>query len=409
MRIAYVVSLFPKLSETFILREILGLRARGHDVRILSLKRETETIRHPEADGLMEATDYPGGIVSLIGATLWWIGRRPWALAQVAARIAADHAAHPVLLAKSLALIPLSLWAARRLLRLGATRVHAHWASWPAQTAWISWRLTGIPYSVTAHAHDLFLPNPMLPRKVSDSRFFATISEYNRSFLIQACGAGALGRIRLIRCGLPLDQLPFAPPRPAAESGGPASILSVGRLVDYKGFDVLIRAMAILKTRGLRARCLIVGEGPERGRLARLIGELDLSGEVALTGGLLQKGVMEAMRAADLFALACRTAPDGQQDGIPIVLMEAMALGLPVVSTPISGIPELLIDSATGLLAAPEDPEHLAQVIGRLLGDRKLAALLARAARDKIEAEYSLDRSLDALCEAFSGPQGAGR
>ncbi len=399
MRIAYIVSLFPKLSETFILREILGLKRRGHHVTIVSLKRGREMVVHDEALDLIAGTIYPDYGARTIAAVSRAVLGSPAAVVSIAGRIAAAHAGHPAILAKSVALIPEALRIARRLERERVEHIHAHWATYPALAAWVVSRLSGVPYSVTGHAHDLFLPNPMLPVKIRDSLFFATISEFNRALLIQRCGPEALRKVRLIRCGLPLADFPMGGP-PAAPRK-PWEIVSVGRLVDYKGFDVLIRACARLKKRGLDTRCHIVGDGPDRAGLERLVGSLAMGGSVTLAGEKPQGEVRRRIEGADLFVLAAVPGRDGQQDGIPIVLMEAMALGVPVVSTRLSGIPELVIDNRTGLLAAPGDDDHLARVIERTLTDGDSTERRRLAARSLIEREYDIERSVDALCAEF--------
>jgi glycosyltransferase involved in cell wall biosynthesis len=226
---------------------------------------------------------------------------------------------------------------------------------------------------------------------------------------VQKCGAAALAKIRVIRCGVPIERFPFQS-RAGRASGEGLRIVSVGRLVDYKGFDVLIRACAILRREGMRLRCVIVGEGPERERIERLAADPDLDGAVQLQGARPQHEVIDLLSKADLFALACLPGRDGLQDGIPIVLMEAMALGVPVVSTRLSGIPELVKDGSTGLLVPPNDPVGLAAAIKRLHEDRALAARLGLQARDLIEKEYDLARSVSLLCAAFMPrPEGPAR
>jgi glycosyltransferase involved in cell wall biosynthesis len=405
MKIAYIVSLFPKLSETFILREMIGLEALGHRITVVSLKREREPIAHKEAALFGERTIHPRPLTAMLlsaAATL----RRPLLVLRIAGRIAIAHTIggrglHPIVMLKSQALVPPALYLARRMREAGIQHVHAHWASYPALVAWIIGRVTGIPYSVTAHAHDLFLPNPMLAEKVRDAAFFATISEFNRALLLQACGPSALDTLRLIRCGIPLAEFPYGEP-PRGDAEHPAHVVSVGRLVDYKGFDVLIRACRLLRDRGMAVRLTIVGEGPERRGLEALAAELDAVAMVTFAGSRRQEEVRGIMRHATLFALACVQGKDGQQDGIPIVLMEAMALGVPVVSTKLSGIPELVKDGETGLLARPGDPEHLAAAMARVIQDTRLAASLRRDARTWVEIEFNLDRWVAQLDDALA-------
>lgn len=405
MKIAYIVSLFPKLSETFILREMIGLEALGHRITIVSLKRDVEPVVHKEALAFQDRTMHPGPALAAGVASLASALRHPLRVARIVGRIVLSHTLggrgfHLLEMLKALLLVPAGLHLARRLRAVGVEHVHAHWASYPALVAWIVHRIGGIPYSVTAHAHDLFLPNPMLPEKVEESVFFATISEFNRALLIQECGPGALPKIRLIRCGIPLQEFPFGGTPPASDE--PSHVVSVGRLVDYKGFDDLIRACWLLRDGGAPVRLTIVGDGPERGNLELLVGTLNAEGMVTFAGNRRQEEVRGIMRNADLFALACVKGKDGQQDGIPIVLMEAMALGVPVVSTKLSGIPELVKDGETGLLVRPGDPEHLASAMGRLLKDDALAVKLSRAARTWVEAEFNLDRWVTQLSNALA-------
>ena len=400
MRIAYVVSLFPKLSETFILREIIELRRRGHEVVIVSLRGQLEPVAHKEAAELAGLTLYPDLGLHPALATVRCALTRPLALAAITARLVRSHLAHPVILAKTLALLPWSVGFAAKLRAKGVDHVHAHWATYPATAAWIISKLNRVPYSVTGHAHDIYLPNPMLPLKLSDASFFATISEFNRALLIQMCGPEALEKVRVIHCGLPLASFPYAESRPGPS--GPPAVVSVGRLVDYKGFDVLVRACARLRQKGLPIRCVVVGEGPERGALEALVRELGLEGAVTLVGEKPQDQVRERISGADAFALASTKGRDGQQDGIPIVLMEAMALGVPVISTKISGIPELVADNVTGLLAAPGDDAHLAAALERILADRELRERLRASARAMIDKEFNLSRSVSMLCEEFA-------
>ena len=404
MKIAYIVSLFPKLSETFILREMIGLTALGHQIAIVSLKRESEPVVHKEASLFRDRTIHPGLMGAMPGAAVTAL-RHPVLVMRIVARIVIAHAGggrgfHPVAMLTCLALVPPALHLARRLRAMGIQHVHAHWATYPALVAWIIGRVSGIRYSVTAHAHDLFLPNPLLAEKLRDAAFFATISEFNRALLIQGCGPGALEKVRLIRCGIPLAEFPYGEP-PLADAE-PAHVVSVGRLVDYKGFDVLIRACWMLRDRGLPLRLTIVGDGPERKSLEALVGELKVTGMVTFAGSRRQEEVRGIMRHASLFALACVQGKDGQQDGIPIVLMEAMALGVPVVSTRLSGIPELVKDGQTGLLARPGDPQHLALAMERLLQDDALAASLRRDARTWVTIEFDLDRWVGQLSEALA-------
>jgi glycosyltransferase involved in cell wall biosynthesis len=399
VRVAYVVSLFPKISETFILREMLALRARGVEVLVVSLKRRRESLVHPEAAPLLASTIYAGRPGPAAAALAVRTAGRPAAAAALAGRVAAAHAARPALLAKSLPLVAVAAEVAGILEARGVDRVHAHWATYPALVAWAVRRLSGIPYSMTAHAHDIFLPNPLLAAKVAESEFTVTISEYNRRRLAEICGPAAAAKVHVIHCGVPLAEYPARREPPS----GPPKIVSVGRLVDYKGFPTLLRAVAALRSRGIEVLCDIVGDGPLEGRVRAAVRELGLDGAVRLLGPRTQDEVRGILLGAGACVLACERGRDGQMDGIPVVLMEAMALGVPAVATRLSGIPEIIEDGTTGLLAEPGDAASLAAAVERVLKEPALAARLGAAGRRKVEESFDLGRSAEALHRLLAG------
>ena len=399
MRVAYIVSLFPKISETFILREMQALRRRGVEITIVSLKRRREAIVHPDALDFLPVTHYVDAAGPVAAAFARRAALSPLATAGALSRVTAGClATAPGELMKSLPLVAVAARVARLLLERGIDRVHAHWATYPALVAWAVRRLAGIPYSLTAHAHDLFVPNPLLGAKILESEFTVTISEYNRRFLHRACGDEAAGRIHVVHCGVPLDEYPPRDQLPP----GPPRIVSVGRLVDYKGYPTLLKAIAALRGKGRDLSCEIVGDGPEEPLLRVAMRELGLDGHVRLAGPKTLSEVRDLLRSASLFVLACRRGRGGLMDGIPVVLVEAMALGVPVVSTRISGIPELIEDGRTGLLAEPGDDRGLAEAIGRILDDSALASSLAAAARRKIEDEFDLERCAGEIFSLFA-------
>lgn len=393
MRIAYIVSLFPKISETFILREMQAMAARGARIQVVSLKRKGEEFVHPEALQFTAGTIHAGGPLRALGALGRQAFRRPITLLGILYRVVVAHLAHPILMLKSLPLVATGAEVAERLAGAKVDRVHAHWATYPAQVAWIVRLLAGIPYSITAHAHDIFLPNPLLTEKIRSASFVATISRFNRRYLEERCGSDLASRIHVVHCGLPLPEYPYAEP------GGDDTprLVSIGRFVDYKGFPVLLRALAALRREGRPLSCDIVGDGPLRPEIEEAIRELGLEGTVRLLGQRTQEEVREILRGATACVLACQRGHDGQMDGIPVVLMEAMALGVPCVSTRISGIPEILEDGRTGYLADPGDAESLAAGVRRLLEDPVEAREVSRAARRRIEEGFDISRCADDL------------
>ncbi|MDD5557268.1 MAG: glycosyltransferase [bacterium] len=401
LTVAYVVVMFPCYSETFVLREILELRRRGVRVPILSLRRFSERIMDEDARPLLADTLYSPYLLSLglIRSNVAALLRRPRAVAGLLRLLVSTLARSPRELLKNLALFPKSVHFARLLRERGVRHVHAHFTNYPATAALIISRLAGVPFTMTAHAHDIFQSRLLLPEKVRRAERLFAISAYNRSFILSSCPGIPPEKVEVVHCGLDLSRLPAAR-RPEA-----GLVLSVGRLMAIKGFDTLVGAAAILRDRGVSARCRIVGEGPERGALEELVRVRGLGDLVDMPGERTPQEVLEAMTRAGVFVLASRPAGrrSGVMDGIPVSLMEAMAIGVPVVSCAVSGIPELVIDGETGLLVPPGDEERLAGAIGRLLADPRLGERLAAAGREKVRAEFNIERIAARLIAVFSG------
>jgi len=394
LKVAYIVSLFPKISETFILREMLALRKRGVEIVVVSLKRHREVIMHSETELLLPSTIYASSPERALAALLFRARRQPIVTSRILAHVGIEHLAYsPILLAKSLLLVAVAAHVADLLGEHGVHRVHAHWATYPALVAWAMKRFAGIPYSITAHGHDIVMPNPLLRRKIEESDFMVTCSDYNKLLLAKHYGNKAIAKIHVIRHGVPLEAYAVRKAVPA----GPPRIVSVGRLVDYKGFPTLLKAVALLRERGQEVACDIVGEGPLEPLIRSTIDSLRLNGRVRLLGAKTQEEVRKILKGATVCVLACEPGRGGLMDGIPNVLMEAMALGIPAVGTHLSGIPELIEDGRTGLLAEPGDSDSLAVAMDRLISDPALAARVAEEGRQKVEESFDIAHSAAAL------------
>jgi glycosyltransferase involved in cell wall biosynthesis len=288
------------------------------------------------------------------------------------------------------------------LLHKPVDHLHAHFASTPTLVAMFAHQLSGIPYSFTAHAKDIYVNDPDVFRvKLERARAVVTCTEYNRRFLQEQFGPLCDGKLHSIYHGLDVSQFKFTLPR-RVESGDPV-ILSVGRLVEKKGLADLIAAADILRRRGHSFQLEIIGSGPLRGALETQVKQLGLEDRTRLLGALAHDRVCLAYQRASVFVLPCLVTSNGDRDGIPNVLLEAMASGVPAVSTPISGIPELIESGVDGLLVPPKDPTSLAEAVERVLASQELGERLARAARAKIEASFSLDSSADRLRGVFDG------
>jgi glycosyltransferase involved in cell wall biosynthesis len=280
----------------------------------------------------------------------------------------------------------------------GIAHLHAHFGTVSTSVARLAAALAGIGYSFTAHAKDIYFDydEPQhLDIKIRDAAQVVTVSDYNVNHLREHFAEDA-PKIRRIYNGLDLKRFDHSPPQ-----AGARDILAVGRLVEKKGFHILIEAMRILLDRGREVSCRIVGHGEEHENLALQIRDSGLEDAVRLAGPLSQGSVVEAMRSAAVLACPCVVGGDGNRDGLPTVLLEAMALGLPCVATDVTGIPELVRDGETGLLVPEGDPEALADALGRILDDVDLRRELSRSARALIERDFDVERSAADLREVF--------
>lgn len=281
------------------------------------------------------------------------------------------------------------------------THLHAHFATAPASVAMFVHHLTGIPYTFTAHAKDIYFDaTPRLLRaKIRHARAVVTISEYNRRHLTRLTHPSESSKVRRVYNGM--DLVSYSNGHHGSQKLPVPSIVTVARLIEKKGIGDLIRACHILRERGRSFRLEIIGKGPLRAALKRQVHLLDLQNLVRFQGALAQEAVREAYRQADIFALPCVISEDGDRDGIPTVLLEAMACGLPVVSTGVSGIPELVESGRDGILVEPRNPGMLADALERLLSDESLRKKLGAAASAKVTKQFSVERSVTELLELF--------
>jgi len=281
----------------------------------------------------------------------------------------------------------------------GVDHVHVHFANRAAHTAMFLKAISGIPFSVTAHGQDFMkdLGNDDLLREIcAAAEFVAAETDYSRDLLRQRCPDS---RIHRVYNGMDLTRFPARHDEMPGDTV--PRIISIGRLVAFKGFEYLIDACAELARRGLDFACEIIGDGPLRGDLEARIRKLNLSDRVHLLGSLSQGAVLEKLGAADIFALASVTDAQGASDVFPTVIIEAMAAARPVVSTRLAGIPESVVDGETGLLVPPEDTMALAEALGRLIQDAKLRLHYGRAGRERIEQHFRIEHTVAPLIELF--------
>lgn len=398
MKVAYVVSRFPHVTETFILRELDAVdRDPRIEIELLSLFPPVDPTVHPAARRWTEHLHRPRAR-DCVAALAWWGVRRPLRLLSSAAIVAASSLRRPSIMARSLVTLPIAAAHARRLGQLGIEHVHAHYATYPALAAWLCHRLAGVPYSFTVHAHDIFVHQDLLARKLGEARFVVAISDYNRRFL-EPYGGDVQTPVHVVHCGIDPAAFEFRP-RVAAPAG-PVRAICVASLQEYKGHAVLLRALARGGERLERVELDLVGDGVLRPSLERLARELGIAERVRFHGSRTEPQVRELLEAADVFVLPSVVARDGQMEGLPVALMEALASGLFVVSTRLSGIPELVRDGVTGALAEPGSDESLAGALERALAGSSEQA--ARAGRRVVEEEFDVHANGVRLAELLAG------
>lgn len=397
-RVAYILLWFPEPTQTFILDEVNTLRRLG-------LAVEVHTLYGPRRGELIAGMAPPAAPVKHLGlpslGTL--LGdlaklRRRWGnrgvrfLSQVCFRRW-----------RSLETAGEALWAglagvhlARRLAAAGIDHIHAPWANGPATAAWVASGLSGIPFSFCAHAHDIYPPDGALAEKLAAAAFVRTVSEPNRQHLT-ALAPREAGKIVKIAYGAPLRGEP-APPRPP---GPPYRLLALGRLVPKKGFPVLLKACAHLQAQGVDFHLTLAGDGPERTHLLGLVRQYGLEGRVDLPGFIPHRQVPALLHQADLFLMPCVIDAGGDRDGLPNVVLEALAHALPVAASAVNGLPEAVRPGETGWLLPPGDPQALAGAIREALADPTEARRRGLAGRELVSREFDSQKNYARLKDCF--------
>ena len=398
-KVAYIVSRFPKISETFILREMIQIEQEDWDVSLFPLILETPSVIHPEAKPWLDRLhDYPWFSLDIAVANLKQFLKTPFLYTSLWYTIIREN--HPSLkfLARAIVILPKAVRIAADMSKDGISHIHAHYATHPALAAWIVHKLTGISYSVTVHAHDIFVDRSMIDLKLRDAVFIAAISEYNREFLAQHLGGWVREKTHIVHCGI----------QPGLYAGSKGikdksrlDIVSIGSLQPYKGMQYLIKACALLQARGVPFYCRIVGSGEERLMLEELIVQNDLSQCVELLGAMDQAKVASVLSEAQVYVQSSVITPSGKMEGIPVSIMEAFASGVPVVASHISGIPELVIPDETGYLVPPADVKALADMLEHVYHNLAKANSLANAGREKVLREFELCTNVQKLSLLF--------
>lgn len=389
--VAYLFERFPSFTQTFCYREIAELRRQGFAPTIFSVRRPKDEPPQDWDPGIVQAVEYlPDDdlLVREIDLAL-----RKGNLPEEAAReVKAWGRASDFLRLYQAA------WLGLRLHALGAGHLHAHFAGLAARTAYWVTRFFGIGFSFTAHANDIFSPKPFtisLGKLVAAARAVVTVSDFSVAFLSGKFPAEA-AKLHRIYNGIDLARF-----QPATFDAATPAIISIGRLIGKKGFGDLIEACRLLAAERIDFRAEIIGEGPLEPALRAQIAAACLTKSVRLAGPLPQNEVIGRLAQSSVFALSCVTEAGGGMDNLPTVVMEAMAAGLPVVSTRLAGVPEMVRDGGTGFLVPERQPALLAEALARLLGDRELARSLGATGRQEATTRFAIRESARQLQALF--------
>ena len=402
--IAVIVMRFPRIDETFILREITELERHGQPVLVVPLLPGGERVVHEEAKSWVKRALYtPLLSASIVRSNLKVFLKTPLAYLRLLVRLLATTIVRPSTMIRTLALFPKSVHLSTVLKRLGIKHVHAHFASHATTVAYIISSLGNITYSFTVHGPDVFVHRVLLKEKIAGAKFIRAISLFNKAFLCGLYPTLTEGKIFVVHSGVNPDVYEEAAAQCASTDGRRLRLLSVAALIPSRGYPFLIDACARLAKAGLDFECDIVGDGPLRGATEAWIAKHGLANRVRILGAQPQHEVARLMGATDIFVLPSVIAMDGQMDGIPISLMEAMAAGKPVIASSISGIPELVQNRVSGILVDAAYAGRLAEAVQLLAADPELRQRLGRAGQLRVRREFDLHRISEQLVALFDG------
>jgi glycosyltransferase involved in cell wall biosynthesis len=377
-KIGYILRKFPVLSETFVIQEILELEALGHEVVIFSLAKPNTLCPHPmlgrlkgEIIYLPEILPFPPmkGLLKLIKYRKWELYER----------------------------LKQATFIAKQAKKQGILHLHAHFASRAATVAYFCSYLSKIPYSFTAHAVDIFRKDrcqKALKDKIEQGSFVATISQYNLDFLRQI---SPNGKILKILNGIDLNK--FSPQNIKTHC---FTFICIARLVEKKGHRYLIEACDLLKKQGLTFQCLLVGSGKLKEDIEKMIIDFNLDSHIKLLGALDHSQVLSLLQKSDAFVLPCILAEDGNRDGLPVSIVEALACSLPVITTAMTANPEVVKDGINGILVPFADSQALAKGMEKLLVDKNYYQMLSKQARASIAIDFDKTKTAKMLSYAIN-------
>ncbi len=400
--IAYISQFLPRLTETFVYREIEALRQQGFEILTLSIKTPDPENLSAESLEMFRTTRYfaPLKIGPTLAAQLHFLFRRPWRYLSTLAFVLSRPGEPLAIRRRTFGHFIGAAYHAIYLKQHGADHIHAHFSGNSATYAFVISRLLDISFSFTAH-NSLFVDQLILKPKIEAAKFIVSISGFTSQYIQEVCDnrPEIAEKIHIIRCGIEPEK--FAPRPTRSQQESRPLIFSVARMDPRKGLPYLVDACHILHQRGIDFRCVIGGDGEQMDLIQQKVAEYNLENCVELPGFILQETLQTWLDEASMLILPCIVAEDGDVDGIPVTLMEAMAKQIPVISTAVSGIPELIEDGVDGLLVEQKDAEALADGIQTLLEDWELAQRVARSGREKVVSQFDVKSNAEKLANLF--------
>lgn len=398
-RLAVVFSRFPVWNQNFAVGDFVELVRAGFQIEIFTLQGQQGSFQQPETEIFQNRVHR----AFFLSRSLLWENIKAWCRPitwRLFFQLIAGTLAHPTELLKTCFLLPQAIYFAHLMKQIGIQHIHAAWASYPATAAWVASELTGKPFSFSAHAYDIYMIRSLLREKIERSQFVVTCAETNRQELVRVGREESRSKVHVHRHGTDLERFRPVVPSPH-ESGSVWRILACGFLAPYKGFDHLVGACVLLKDQGCKFECLIIGQGPQRERLVRQINQSGLCQQIRIMPPISQAKLVVHYHNADVFVHPSVVTKKGNRDVIPNVLVEAMASGLPVISTRLSGIQELIQHGKNGLLVSSGDPKALAEAISSLMQDSLKRDQLIKAAQDTIARAYDRRKNAEGLIRTF--------
>jgi glycosyltransferase involved in cell wall biosynthesis len=395
MKIAYIMSRFPLLSETFILREMIEVERQGVEICLYPLICMKEPVVHKETLRWTRAANcIPFLSTQILAENIRALIQKPPVYVSLLWQVIKENLTSPDFLIRGLMLFPKAVYMAKQLSLENIEHIHAHYATHPGLVAWVIHKLTGISYSITIHSHDIYDCQAMLETKLRGAKFLVPISNYNVDYMAKMFGEWIREKCHVVHCGIDVSNYSVQQEAPL-QGERDFDLIQIGSLNWKKGQTYLIQAIALLRARGIPVRLRIIGEGADRAVVEEEIKKNQLAAVVELLGAKTQEEVAALLVTADCYVQS------SVSEGIPIALMEALACELPVIATNITGIPELVLNNKTGILVPPANAEALADAIGFMRADFQKGKNMGKAGRIWVQEQFNLENNISRLVALF--------